>query len=170
LICDFLIYDFRQLKNHKLQISPMPLRFQLATEKDVPQLIQLMREFYQNQGMLFDEEVARSGLNKTLLDPTLGSVYLIVLDDQLAGYFALTACFSLEFHGKCGLLDELYVREPFRRRNLGKAAVEFATEICRKMGIKALRLEVGEQNKVAQSLYQSLGFERDVRHLFTKRL
>jgi ribosomal protein S18 acetylase RimI-like enzyme len=38
------------------------------------------------------------------------------------------------------------------------------------MGIKALRLEVGEQNKVAQSLYQSLGFERDVRHLFTKRL
>lgn len=148
----------------------MNARFQLAAEKDLPRILELMREFYQNQGMAFDEEVARSGLNKTLLDPTLGSVYLILVDDQLAGYFALTACFSLEFHGKCGLLDELYVREAFRRRSLGKEAVEFATDICRKMGIKALRLEVGEQNQAAQSLYQSLGFQRDIRALFTKRL
>jgi GNAT superfamily N-acetyltransferase len=148
----------------------MNSRFQLAAEKDVPQLLELMRELYQHEGMLFDEEVARSGLNKTLHDPTVGSAYLILLDDQLAGYFVLTSCFSLEFYGKCGLLDELYVREAFRGRKLGKATIEFAEGICRKMGIKALRLEVEEGNKVAQSLYNSLGFHRDLRYLFTKRL
>lgn len=147
----------------------MAVHFQLASEKDLPRLIELMRELYQHEGMDFDEEVARSGLNKTLLDPTLGSAYLILLDEQVAGYFVLTSCFSLEFYGKCGLLDELYVREGFRGRKLGKAAVEFAEGICRKMGIKALRLEVGEGNKVAQTLYSSLGFRRDVRALFTKR-
>lgn len=144
--------------------------FQLAAEKDVPRLIDLMRELYHHEGMTFHEDVARSGLNKTLLDPALGSAYLIFMDDQLAGYLMLTSCFSLEFHGKCGLLDELYIRESFRGRKLGKAAVEFAEGICRKMGIKALRLEVEEKNKVAQSLYASLEFKRDVRYLYTKRL
>ena len=148
----------------------MDIQFQLASEKDLARLLELMREFYQDQGMAFDEEVARSALRKSFLEPALGSAYLILANNQLAGYFALTACFSLEFHGRIGLLDELYVREHFRKQHLGRAAVAFAEEICRKTGIKALRLEVGEKNDAAQALYNSLGFKRDVRHLFTKWL
>ena len=118
--------------------------------------------------MVFDEEVARSTLNKTLHDPTLGSAYLILLDEQVVGYLVLTSCFSLEFHGKFALLDELYIREGFRGRKIGKSAMEFAETICRKMGIKALRLEVGTVNKVGQSLYDSVGFKREPRYLMTK--
>jgi ribosomal protein S18 acetylase RimI-like enzyme len=145
-------------------------RFQLAAEKDLPQLLELMRELYQHERLNFDEEVARSGLNKTLLDPTLGSAYLILADEEVVGYLLLTSCFSLEQHGKFALLDELYIREGFRRRNLGRNAVEFAETICRKMGIKSLRLEVTKKNKAAQALYDSMGFEREERYLYTKRI
>jgi ribosomal protein S18 acetylase RimI-like enzyme len=148
----------------------MDLRFQTASEKDVSTLVELMCEFYQDQGLAFDEEVARSGLNKTFLDPTLGAVYLIVVGEELAGYFALTFCFSFEFHGKFALLDELYVREPFRRRRLGRAAIDFAESVCRRTGIKALRLEVGHENKAAQDLYNAMGFKQEPRRLFTKWL
>ncbi len=147
----------------------MAVRFQLATEKDLPQVLELMRELYQHEGMMFDEEVARSGLNKTLSDPNLGGAYLLFVDGEAAGYLALTSCFSLEFYGRYGLLDELYVRENFRGRKLGKAAVEFAERACRQMGVKALRLEVEEKNRAAQSLYDALGFKRDTRYLYTKR-
>ena len=146
----------------------MDIRFQLASEKDLPRLLEMMRDFYQEQEMVFDEEVARNGLRKTLLDPGLGSAYLILLEQELAGYFAITFCYSLEFHGKFALLDELYLRAPFRRQSLGSSAMEFAEEICRKTGIKAMRLEVGETNKAAQSLYKAVGFKRDARYLFTK--
>src|SRR5215813_1614236 len=142
--------------------------FRLASEKELPQLLELMREFYQDVGMVFDEEVARSSLRKSFLDPGLASAYLILLDQDVAGYFVLTFCFSLEFHGRFALLDELYIREAFRRKSLGRAAVEFAGEICRKTGIKALRLETAHSNKMAQSLYESTGFRRDERYLFTK--
>jgi|SRR5215469_7467291 len=148
----------------------MEIRFQLASEKDLSQLLELMREFYQDQAMVFDEEVARSGLRKTLLDPGQGSAYLILVDGEVAGYLALTFCFSLEFHGKLGLLDELYVRVPFRKQHLGRAAVEFAQGVCQKSGIKAIRLEVGMGNEAAQSLYDSLGFARDARYMYTKWL
>ena len=146
------------------------IHFQLAAEKDLPRLLELMRELYQQEGMNFDEEVARSALKKTFLDSTLGSAYLILLDDQPAGYFVLTFCFSLEFHGKFALLDEIYVRKALRKQKLGTRVIEFAEGICKKMGIKALRLEVGAENQAAQSLYGTTGFQKDNRYLFTKWL
>jgi len=146
------------------------LHFQLATEKDLLRFVELMRELYQNQGMMFDEEIARSSLKKTLLDSTLGSAYLVLLDEQLAGYFVLTFCFSLEFHGKFALLDEIYILQAFRKRKLGSAIVEFVEGVCKKMCIKALRLEVGHENHAAQALYKGMGFKQDLRHLFTKWL
>lgn len=148
----------------------METRFQLVAEKDLPALLELMRQFYENQGMAYDEEVARSGLRKILLDSTLGSAYLVLRDEQIAGYFVLTSCFSLEFHGKVALLDELYIREEFRKQKLGSAVLEFAEGICKKMGMKALRLEVGETNEAARALYRSRGFKQDLRHMFTRWL
>ena len=146
------------------------LHFQLPAEKDLLRFVELMREFYQGQGMVFDEEIARSSLKRTLLDSTLGSAYLVLLDEQLVGYFVLTFCFSLEFHGKFALLDEIYILEAFRKQKLGSAIVEFVEGVCRKMGIKALRLEVGQENQAAQSLYRTMGFKQDLRYLFTKWL
>jgi ribosomal protein S18 acetylase RimI-like enzyme len=148
----------------------MSSRFQLAAEKDLPQLLELMRELYQHEKLNFNEEAARSGLNKTLLDPTVGSAYLILADEEVAGYLLLTSCFSLEQQGKFILLDELYIREQFRRRGLARSAVQFAETVCRKMGIKSLRLEVIRKNKPAQALYDSMGFAREERYLYTKRM
>lgn len=129
-----------------------------------------MREFYSQQEMRFDESAASHAVNRALENPDLAQIYLIFRGAELAGYFALTFCFSLEFHGRFALFDELYLREPFRRQKLGKAVVAFAEELCKKAGIKAVRLEVGRENLPAQSLYNAAGFKQDERNLMTKWL
>jgi ribosomal protein S18 acetylase RimI-like enzyme len=129
-----------------------------------------MREFYAQQQMRFDEPAASRAVASALNDPSLAQVYLIFRGQELAGYFALTFCFSLEFHGRFGLLDELYLREPYRRQKLGNAVVAFAEEQCKKANLKALRLEVGRENQPAQSLYRTAGFKEDERNLMTKWL
>jgi len=129
-----------------------------------------MREFYAQQEMRFDEPSASLAINRALNNPELAQIYLIFRGPELAGYFALTFCFSLEFHGRFALFDELYLREPFRRQKLGKAVVAFAEELCKKAGIKAVRLEVGRENQPAQSLYRAAGFMEDERNLMTKWL
>lgn len=144
--------------------------FQLLSESEIPILLDLMREFYAQTHMPFSESAARTSLGKMLTDPSNGELYLIFRGSDLAGYFALTFCFSLEFHGKFALLDELYIREPFRGQRLGKSVMTFAESECRKAGIKALRLEVGEDNQHAQALYSSVGLKKDSRFLFTKWL
>ena len=146
----------------------MDAHFQLISDGDLARTIELMREFYTATEMHFDEEVARTSLRKTLLDPGLGSVYLVMVEKTVIGYFVLTYCFSLEFHGKFALLDEIYVREAYRRQKIGEAIIAFCENICRKMGIRALRLETAQDNAVAQNLYRKMGFAQDMRHLFTK--
>ena len=144
--------------------------FQLLSDHEIPTLLEMMREFYSQQEMRFDEPAASQAVNRALENPELAQIYLIFRGAELAGYFALTFCFSLEFHGKFALFDELYLREPFRRQKLGKAVVAFAEELCKKAGIKAVRLEVGRENQPAQSLYNAAGFKQDERNLMTKWL
>jgi ribosomal protein S18 acetylase RimI-like enzyme len=148
----------------------MNVLFQLLSEQELPALLEMMREFYSQQHMRFDETGAGMAIDKLLQSPGHGQVYFIFRGNELAGYFALTFCFSLEFHGRFALLDELYLREAFRRQKLGKAVVAFAEDLCRKAGIHALRLEVRRENQPAQSLYQSAGFKEDARNLMTRWL
>jgi ribosomal protein S18 acetylase RimI-like enzyme len=144
--------------------------FQLLSDHEIPTLLEMMREFYSQQEMRFDETAASQTINNVLENPKLAQIYLIFRGAELAGYFALTFCFSLEFHGRFALFDELYLREPFRRQKLGKAVVAFAEDLSKKAGIKAMRLEVGRENAAAQALYRRCGFEEDARNLMTKWL
>jgi GNAT superfamily N-acetyltransferase len=144
--------------------------FQLLSDQELPALLEMMREFYSQQEMRFDEAAASRAVASALNDPGLAQIYLIFRGAELAGYFALTFCFSLEFHGRFALLDELYLREGFRRQKLGKAVVAFTEDLCRKAGVKALRLEVGRENHGAQSLYRVAGLKEDERNLMTKWL
>jgi ribosomal protein S18 acetylase RimI-like enzyme len=144
--------------------------FQLLSDQELPALLELMREFYAQQHMRFDEPAASLAVNNALSNPELAQIYLIFRGTELAGYFVLTFCFSLEFHGRFALLDEVYLREPYRRQKLGKAVVAFSEDLCKKSGIRALRLEVGRENQPAQSLYLAAGFKVDERNLMTKWL
>ncbi|HEY6307083.1 MAG TPA: GNAT family N-acetyltransferase [Candidatus Angelobacter sp.] len=148
----------------------MNVLFQLVSGQDMPTLLELMREFYPQQKMHLDEKAATAAAQTLMNGPDLGEIYFIFRGADLAGYFVLTFCFSLEFHGKFALLDELYIREAFRRQKLGQAVVALAENRCRKAGIKALRLEVGQQNAAAQALYRAAGLTQDERFLFTKWL
>ncbi|HLW53345.1 MAG TPA: GNAT family N-acetyltransferase [Candidatus Angelobacter sp.] len=144
--------------------------FQLLSESEIPVVLELMREFYAQTHMTLNESVATATLKKMLADPSKGELYLIFRGSDLAGYFVLTWCFSLEFHGTFALLDELYIRTQHRRQRLGKAVVAFAESACKKAGIKALRLETGDDNEAAQRLYSGAGMKKDERFLFTKWL
>jgi ribosomal protein S18 acetylase RimI-like enzyme len=144
--------------------------FTLAHASDADQLIELMREFYAFEHLKFDEASARAALGQILNERAFGIVHLIRVGAETAGYLALTFGFSLEFHGRDALVDEIYLRENFRGRGIGKAAIEFAAEVCRGEGIAALHLEVERENTRAQGVYRQAGFRDHDRYLLTKRL
>ena len=128
----------------------------------------MMAQLYSQSSSPFDAARARRSTETLLTEPEFGGVWMIDLDGALAGYIVLVLGYSLEFGGRFGLLDELFVAENFRGMGLGTQALAFAGEQCRARGWQALRLEVGQKNLRAQSLYQWSGFHMHDRFLMTK--
>ena len=56
---------------------------------------------------------------------------------------------------------DLHVREAFRGRGYGKAAMLLAEEEARRRGIDRIALNVFGRNDVARRLYRSLGYEEN---------
>jgi GNAT superfamily N-acetyltransferase len=149
----------------------MPVRFSVATPVDEDSILSLMREFYVVEHLPFIEPAARSALRPLLEGHEHGVVALMHAgDDVLAGYLVLTFGYSLEFHGRDALVDELYVREAYRGRGAGTLSLAFVEEICRTEGIRALHLEVDRGNERARRLYHRAGYEDHDRYLLTRWL
>jgi GNAT superfamily N-acetyltransferase len=148
----------------------MEVQFQPARRADADQLLQLMEEYYRFDQIPFDPKIARAALDELLGNPTLGCIWLIQRGSEVIGYLALTFVFSLEFHGRNAVIDELYLRQEFRGRGIGTRAVRYVEEVCRAWGVPALHLEVERENEDAQEFWRRCGFEDHDRYLMTKWL
>jgi GNAT superfamily N-acetyltransferase len=144
------------------------VRFHPAVMTDTETLLVMMREFYVHEALRFEEARARQALEGILNDDSFGRVFLILADDEAAGYAVLTFGYSLEFHGRDAFVDELFLHEKFRGQGIGGQALIFLASVCAEKGIKALHLEVERKNTVAQRAYQKFGFADHDRYLMTK--
>jgi ribosomal protein S18 acetylase RimI-like enzyme len=137
-----------------------------AAPDDARRLAALMPEFYAAEGLSYSPAVA-AAVEALLGDPGLGRAWLIEAGDADVGYLVLTWGYSLEFGGRIGVVDELYVREGYRGAGLGGRALEAASAACRAAGAAAVRLEVDHANEAAARLYQRSGYIRHERHIMT---
>ena len=145
----------------------METNFKIANSSDTETLLELIQEFYEGEHLPFDDNMIRA-LAKILNDDSLGRIWLIQDGNEAIGYVVLTFGYSLEFRGRDALVDELYIRESYRRQGVGTNALQFVEDVCSSLGIEALHLEVDRKNPVAQSLYRKVGFEDHDRYLMTK--
>lgn len=148
----------------------MKLKHRKITERDIPNIIQMMQEFYIIDNYSFDQKATETNLLLVIKDETIGTVNLIELEDEIVGYFALTFGFSFEYGGKTGLLDEFYIRESFRGKGIGRLTMDYIEEIATDLGVKMLQLEVEVKNKNALKLYNNYGYSTNNRNLKTKKI
>lgn len=138
-----------------------------ADSDDVRTLVGLMGENYAEAGYPFDRTVAEDALRRLIVEPALGRIWILELDEECAGYSVVTRGFSLEYGGVDAFLDDLFVAAEFRRRGLGRTAVQRAIRYCRDSGVRALHLEVETHNTGAADLYRALGFTNSGRQLLS---
>ncbi|HAA27466.1 MAG TPA: GNAT family N-acetyltransferase [Cyanobacteria bacterium UBA8553] len=145
----------------------MEINFKIANKSDHETLLELIQEFYEVEHLPFDDNTIRA-LVKILNDESLGRVWLIQDGQEAIGYVVLTFGYSLEFRGRDALIDELYIREGYRRQGVGTNTLQFVEDVCSSLEVEALHLEVARGNTAAQSLYRQAGFADHDRYLMTK--
>ena len=129
-----------------------------ATPADAGKLVELMDEFYAEAGYRLDTAHARQAFDVLLAEPSLGRVWLIRAGSTVVGYVVLTLVYSMEYGGPAAVVEDFFVRAPYRNAGLGKAAMTAVGTFCARAGIRAVSVQVGRDNPVAQSVYRGAGF------------
>jgi GNAT superfamily N-acetyltransferase len=149
----------------------MDAMFRPAVADDIELLVGFSAALYAEDGTaLFVRSRAEAGFRQLVNDESLGRVWLIEEGGRPVGYLVLTWGFTIEYDGRVGLIDELFVEPGHRSQGLGARAIQVAEVACRTRGIRAVQLEVARANTRAQALYRREGFVDHDRYLMTKEL
>ncbi len=141
-----------------------------ASPDDVQQLVTLMAEFYSESPYVLNRRRATEAFTALLADERLGCVWFIQAKSQDVGYVVVTFCYSMEYGGRNAVLDDFYIQAAFRGAGLGKAALAEVRSFCVNQGIRAVHVETGHDNPVAQAVYRSAGFVNTNRQHLTLSL
>jgi ribosomal protein S18 acetylase RimI-like enzyme len=147
----------------------MPVKLRSATPRDFETVVLLSFALAREQGVPFTRTQERA-LKMLLAADRFGRVFLIEDGQERIGYAVLCWGFSIEFGGRDGLLDELYVVEERRGQGVGKTALRLIEEEAVAAGIVALHLKVLKDNNYAANYYRRRGYVGQRSLFLSKRL
>ena len=129
-----------------------------ADDKEI--YIGMAEEFYHSDAVL--APIPRTFIERTveeaLRSDTYAEIFLLEYEGETAGYALIAKTFSQEAGGMVWWIEEVYIRELFRSKGLGREFFEYI-ENHMDEGVARLRLEVEEENIRAVSLYERLGYK-----------
>ena len=133
------------------------LRIRAATVNDVPLLKTMIVEFATFERLAHlvgttEAVLARDGFG----EQPMFRVLIPEWEREVAGYELLYDFYS-SFEGPGLFVEDIYVREKFRGKGIGKALMAEAAAIALREGYWAMRWEVLDWNQPAIDFYKKLG-------------
>jgi GNAT superfamily N-acetyltransferase len=128
-----------------------------ATIADAPLLAVLIRELAEyeqvsHEAAVSEESVLRDGFGTR---PKFRAI-IAELDGQVAGYAVFFEFYS-SFQACAGLvLDDIFVRPPFRRKGVGRALLAHVADIAIREDYFCIRMEVLDWNELALGFFQRM--------------
>lgn len=145
------------------------LRFEPVAAADGPALLAMARSFHAEDGHPLDAGGAAAVLRLAAGEP-LARAWILRRGAEAVGYLVLTLGYSIEYGGRDGFIDDLYLAPALRGQGLGERVLAFALEQAAALGINTLHLEVEAGNARALRLYRAAGFEETGRRLMRRRI
>lgn len=136
------------------------LRYRRASLSDLIQLCRLFdlyRVFYKQSS---DIEKAESFL-RARLDKQDSVVFVAERDGRLVGFTQLYPSFSSVSMKRLWILNDLYVDEASRGKQIGKGVLECSRLFAVETQAKGLILSTQKTNQIGQRLYQTSGYKQD---------
>jgi ribosomal protein S18 acetylase RimI-like enzyme len=149
------------------------VRFDPASPADGPALLALARAFHAADGHPLTPAGEAALLRVASGEEPLARAWVVRraggIEEPL-GYLILTLGYSVEYGGRDGFIDDLYLAPALRGRGLGARLLAFALEQAAAPGIGTLHLEAEVGNARALRLYRAAGFEETGRRLLRRRI
>ena len=129
-----------------------------ARAADVSALVSLMQAFYAESDFPLASEPASRAFEALLADDRLGAIWLAEQAGEAVGHVVLTVCYSMEYGGLRGFIDDLFVLPAARGSGMAADLLAAARAGAAARGVRALHVEVGPANDAALRLYARAGY------------
>ena len=135
----------------------MTFRLENATEKDLPQILTLIKELAEYEQLSHAVVATEAVLHESLFMKRAAEVVIGYCGDEPAGFAVFFQTFST-FLGVPGMyLEDLYVIPRFRRHGLGRMLLVHLATIARERGYGRVEWSVLDWNELAIGFYKGLG-------------
>jgi GNAT superfamily N-acetyltransferase len=131
----------------------------VATIDDVTPLRTLIRELADYEHELDMVAITDADLERDGFGPQPKFRVLLAYWEQEPAGYVLFFDFYSTWRGRQMFLEDLFVRESYRGRKIGKSLLAAVAGIAEREGCHALRWEVLDWNHTAVEFYESLGAE-----------
>ena len=88
-------------------------------------------------------------------------IYLVYIEENPVGFIQLYPIFSSVTMEPMYILNDLFVDSSYRNIGVGGSLIQTAKDLCHEKNFKGMALETQTSNKIAQGLYEKVGFVKD---------
>lgn len=140
----------------------MNLRIETASEKDIPAIIELMREFAAFENLFDYLEITEEKLYEAMFGENGFVESLIAFGDEKPVAYALYYLSFASFRGQFGIyLEDIYITENYRKHRLGEMMLKQIARIGKENGAVRMDFQVLDWNTPAINFYKKHGAEMD---------
>ena len=135
------------------------MQFRFAEEKDVPLILQFIKDLAEYEHMLDEVVATEELLTEWIFQKEKAEVIFVLEDGHEVGFALFFHNFST-FLGRAGLyLEDLYVKPEYRHKGYGKGLLKKLAQIAVERGCGRLEWWCLDWNQPSIDFYLSLGAE-----------
>lgn len=137
----------------------MAVTSDFAAADDLPYLADLLAELFSLESDFQpDRERQLGGLRAIFDDPAVGRLFVLRVDDKVAGMASALFTISTAQGGHVLLLEDVIVSSQYRGRGLGQSLVSYVLNWAKEQGMTRVTLLADRDNQTALGFYRKLGF------------
>jgi GNAT superfamily N-acetyltransferase len=149
----------------------MKTSIDLATPDDLEAMADLLAELFTLESDFQPErEKQLRGLRLILDNPSIGQLFVLRVDGQVAGMANALMTVSTAEGCRVILLEDVIVKAAYRGQKLGRRLIEHVLEWATAKGFPRVTLLADKDNAAALSFYQRIGFEPSAMRVLRKSL
>lgn len=124
---------------------------------DKNEVLDMMNTFYNSPAVYTNgsKEIFEEDIKQCISDNPFIEGYIFE-NSEIMGYAMIAKSYSTEFGKPCIWIEDLYIKQEYRGKGLGKQFFEYIQEKYRDV---IFRLEVEDENEKAIMLYKNQGFD-----------
>lgn len=140
----------------------MNFQIETAKEKDIPSIIEMMREFAEYENLSESLEITEEKLFEAMFGENGFVECLIAASDEQPFAYALFYMNFSSFRGQTGVyLEDIFIKEDFRKYGVGELMLKQIARIGKENGAVRMDFQVLDWNASAINFYKKHGAVMD---------